>query len=485
MNKIKNFLLKNTNTRQTAVKNVFWLTAGQVGSRLFRALIIIYATRVLGAEGYGIFAYVLGLAGFFTIFADIGINQILTREVSKRPEEEKNYFATAFWIKIGLLVLTSALLIILAPHFSKIETAEALLPLAALLVIFDNLREFSSAYFRGKEKMELEALLITATNVAITIFGFIILTVWATPKTLTWTYVLSASTGSILGIIILRDKFAGIFKFFKQNLLRPILSSAWPISLMGVLGVFMLNTDIIMLGFFRTSAEIGYYSAGQKIVQVLYTIPSIFAAAMFPAFSRLVGAGEREKSRRAMEEGLSTVLMISLPMVVGGVVLGSGIVDFLYGQEFSPTIPAFQILIFSLIMAYPGALLGNYILAHDKQIKLAPYVAAASIGNVIFNFILIPLFGIIGAAVATLLSQLIYNGSAWRFAKKINNFKTLLHLKKIAPAALLMGLLSYALSAAGLHVLLTIAASALFYFGVLWVLKEKTLTELKSIVVSR
>lgn len=485
MNKIKNFLLKNTNTRQTAVKNVFWLTAGQVGSRLFRALIIIYATRVLGAEGYGIFAYVLGLAGFFTIFADIGINQILTREVSKRPEEEKSYFATAFWIKIGLLVLTSAFLIILAPHFSKIEAAKALLPLAALLVIFDNLREFSSAYFRGKEKMELEALLVTTTNVAITIFGFIILTVWATPKALTWTYVLSASTGSILGIIILRDKFAGIFKLFKQNLLRPILSSAWPIALIGALGAFMLNTDIVMLGIFREAVDVGLYSASQKIIQVLYTLPAILAASLFPIFSRFIGAGDNNKAREAMERGMSSIYLLVLPIVVGGIVLAKDVLGFLYGGEFLPATLAFQILILTTLILYPATLIGNYVFAYDKQKKVAPFVAMGSISNIVFNLALIPSLGIIGAAIATVGANMLYYGSVWRLAKKINNFYTLRHIKKMTLSAILMGALSYALNAAGLHVLLTIAISALFYFGILWILKEKTLTELKSIVVSR
>ena len=164
MQKIKDFLFQNTSARQTAIKNTFWLAAGQMGSRLFRAVIIIYAARVLGVAEYGVFAYVLGIAGFFTIFADMGINTVLTRETSRNPKEAPNYFATSLSIKVILLILTGVIVIFAAPYISNIEIAKNLILLAALLIIVDGLRDFSSAFFRGKEKMELEALLTITSN---------------------------------------------------------------------------------------------------------------------------------------------------------------------------------------------------------------------------------------------------------------------------------------------------------------------------------
>ena len=217
MGKIASFLFRNQSTRQTVAKNVFWLTAGQIGSRVFRAFIIIYAARVLGAAEYGVFSYVLGLAGFFTVFADIGVNAILTREAAKRPEEASYYFATTFWIKIILLIITAGLVIFVAPYFSKIEAARVLLPFVALLTIFDGLRELANAFFRAREKMELEALTTTATNVAITLLGFAILYLDQSAQSLAITYALSAGVGTFAGIIILRKQFAGVFMFFRKT----------------------------------------------------------------------------------------------------------------------------------------------------------------------------------------------------------------------------------------------------------------------------
>jgi len=74
MNKIKEFLFENKSMRQMVAKNTAWLAIGEMVSRLIRAGLIIYAARVLGTEGYGVFSYALSLAALFTIFSDIGLS---------------------------------------------------------------------------------------------------------------------------------------------------------------------------------------------------------------------------------------------------------------------------------------------------------------------------------------------------------------------------------------------------------------------------
>ena len=117
--KIKGLLFKNTGTSQTVLKNTFWLSFGQISGRLIRAAVIIYAARMLGVAEYGVFSYVLGLAGFFSVFSDIGVSSILTREAAKRPENRAQIFATTFWIKMALLLGTAAAIMLLRLHFPK------------------------------------------------------------------------------------------------------------------------------------------------------------------------------------------------------------------------------------------------------------------------------------------------------------------------------------------------------------------------------
>lgn len=477
MTKIKDLLFQNRNERQTIVKNVFWLSFSQIVSRLIRAVIIIYAARILGAAGYGIFSYVLGLAGFFTIFSDLGISALLTREASQKPEKKLYYFSTAFGIKVFLLLGTTALLIWVAPYFSKIEEATALIPFIALLVIFDGLREFCLSFFRAKEKMELEAFVAILTNVSITVFGFVVLYFSATTQALTFSYIASTGVGALTAIIILRGEFKKIINYFDRTLIKPLFNSAWPMTLSAVLGTFMLNTDVIMLGWWRTAAEIGYYSAGQRIIQVLYTLPGIIASAIFPAISRLVGQKDNRRVGLLMEKGVTSVLSIAIPLVVGGIILSQSIIELLYGKEYLPSAEAFRILLITPLLIFPGMLIGNLILAYDKQRKMSFYLFFAAFGNIVFNAILIPVWGIAGAAIATVVAQLINTGLSWRLVKRINNFYVLRSLKKIIASAIIMGIGSFILNKFGVNIVVNILISAAFYFGLLFLLKEKILEE--------
>ncbi len=464
------------------LKNAFWLSAGQIGSRFLRAFIIIYAARMLGAAEYGVFSYVLGIAGFFTIFSDIGLTAILTREVSQKPKQATNYFSTKFILKIALLLATAVLVIFVAPHFTSIAAAQALIPFAALLIIFDNVREFCAGFFRGKEKMELEALLIVVTNVAITVFGFIILYKYATAGTLTLAYILSASTGAIVGIFMLRKQFAKLFSAFRKTLVSPIVRSALPIALLAVVGAFMLNVDILMIGFYRTATDVGLYSASQKIVQILYMLPAILATTLYPVFSRLAGQRNKKGARYVVERGLTAVLLIAMPLAMGGIILAKPILYFLYGAEYVPATLVFQLLMLTPLLVFPGIIFNNFIIAHDRQKRLAPFAVGASIGNVVLNAILIPIWGIVGSAVASVVVNLIYNGGGFYLSKKLSNLTILSHIKKIATATVAMGLVTMFLSAFGVHVLVTICVSAIIYFGLLYLFKEQMLIEIKSVL---
>lgn len=477
--KLKKIIFNNSGTRQTVAKNFFWLIMSQIGTRLLRAFVIVYAARVLGAAEYGIFSYVIGLAGFFTVFADIGINTILTKEVAANPEKSHNLFATSFWIKITLLAFTALLIIFAAPHFSKMEGVGTLLYFAAFLTIFDGIREFSIAFFRAREKMELEALVTTVTNVAITIFGFVILYSMPTAKSLATVYAVSAGAGTALGIFILRDQFKNLIRDFRKELLSPILQLAWPIAIVSLAGIFMLNMDVIMLGALKAAEDVGLYSASQKIIQLLYTLPSILAISLFPTMSKFIGQNDSGKAREVMERGVTLSMLFAIPIVIGGFVLGSDIIKFLYGDGYLGTIPTFRILLLSVLLVFPGYHFTNYIMAYNKQKKVILLIIMSSLANIALNYILIPIYGTAGAAIATLGALFTIHGLSWRLAKKTNDFSVFPHLKKIIAAAALMGLFSLGFHWLGAHILISVAASAAVYFAVLLFLGENSIKEVK------
>ena len=151
--RIKSFLLENKTPQQTVAKNTAWLSISNFGGRLIKATIIIYAARVLGAAGYGVFSYATTLAGFFTLFVDPGINAVLIREGAKAtPEERRSLYSTTLLMKAVVIAVSVLIVITVAPFFSILPGAKVLLPFVALIIIFDSTRGFLSRSSMLKRK---------------------------------------------------------------------------------------------------------------------------------------------------------------------------------------------------------------------------------------------------------------------------------------------------------------------------------------------
>lgn len=480
--RLKELIFKNKTTRQTIVKNVFWKSIGLFGGRLIRAAITIYSARILGASEYGVFSYALGASSFFLIFADIGISAILSREVAKKPQEGEKYFATIFVIKTILLLLTTILLIAVAPFFIKIEKAASLMPFVALLTILDGFCGIAFSFFNGKEKMEFETAVLLAINISITIFGFIALYFSPTSLMLLKVYIAGSLIGFLMTIYFLKKEYFGIVKNFSRELINPVMKAAWPIAFGGLVGAFMTNVDILMMGWWRTAEEIGFYSAAQKIVGMLYIIGGLLASAVSPALFRLVHENDNERISAMITKIMAIILLLAIPLTVGGIILSKQIIELVFGGEYSNSTPIFIVLISSLLIIYPFSILNYIIFAYNKQSRMVGYAAAASLINIILNAALIPLYGAVGAAIATVFANFFNILFMWRFVKKMNDFTVLADLKKIIIAVIGMGFMAISLQYGGVTVIINIIISGAFYFILLRLLKEKNFNELLSLI---
>jgi len=477
-NKAKIFLFQNTTLKQTILKNTFWLSFGQITSRLIRAILVIYAARVLGAAGYGAFSYILSLAGLFTIFSDIGLTALITREISKKPELRNQYFSTAFFIKLVFMAFSTLLILFAAPAMASIKEVIPLFPIIAILFAFDSMRDFTFGLTRSLEKMEIEAGVNIFTNLSILILGGAALLIAPDTKTLLISYTIGSGLGLSASLWYLKEYFLKVWQFFNQKLVKKFITEAWPLGLWSVFGGIMINTDILMLGWLRTAEEVGFYSAAQRPVLLFYILPGLIAVSLFPAFSRLANV-DNDKFRSIFEKSIGAVFIIALPLVVGGWILAPEVVALIFGDQYSSSVSAFKILLLTTLLVFPGTLIGNAIFAYNRQKILVAYLGMGAIGNVFFNYFLIIRYGIVGSAIATVLSQTITNGLNWRKMKSINNFKTLSQLPKIIVATILMGGITFGLKLIGLHILINFAISAPIYFLILYFIKEPLIMSLK------
>ena len=400
------------------VRNTAWLSGGELIARLTRAVLVIIAARILGAVEWGTLSYALSLAALFTVIADIGISSVLTRELVKHPDQQSAYLSTSFFIKLTLATAAALIIIFIAPYFSQIALSPIILLLAGLLVISDNLALFNNALIRSLEKMHLEAAGKIVTQTTILAVGLFVLWYSASAENLALAYLIGSITGATLIAWLLRHWLKKLFVGFNKHLAKKILNASWPFALMGMVGGIMLNTDIVMLGWFRSAADIGYYSISQRGILLLYAIPTLITTATFPSLARLAKTN-KEDFTKVLSKSLQLIFLLALPITIFGIIASPKLIDLIFGPEYLAATTTLRLLLLTIPISYPAILIGNALFAHEKQKEFLKYSAISAGSNVIFNLMLIPTFGIEGAAVATIITQVLSNSFIWIKLKKL------------------------------------------------------------------
>lgn len=476
--KIKNFLFVNSSTKQTILKNSFWYAFGTAVTKVTRAVIIIYVARIIGAEEYGIFTYALSLVGIFMFFSDLGLTSILIRELSKGGEGKKSFLSTTTVVKIFFLTSTIILAGVFGPLISKFAESGHLIIFIAIFVALENIRGFFFAIARAENKVEKEAGLSIAAELISVALILILFLKNPSVKSLVDAFIFGNIIGLILTLGFLHKNFKGLTKNFNKNLVKPIIRSSWPFAVMGVFGIFMTNIDSVMLGFWNTPAVLGIYAAAQKPISLLYVLPAFLSVSLFPLFSRLISDAANH-TRGVIEKSYRVSMSLALPLVVCGIILAGPLISVTFGPEYSPAVLTFQILLLTLITAFPGAIFSDVLVANDSQKKIIKSSALGALANVGLNLILIPKYGIVGSAISTLFAQIVLNGILYAETHKLYKLNLFKGLNKVTFASIVIGLISYGLKLYSLPLLLIVPICVIIYLLLLSLTKDELILDLR------
>lgn len=425
MYKIKDFLFKNRTVRQTVLKNIFWQTIAQVGGRIIRAFIIVYAARVLTVEHYGVFSYAANFVALFTVIADLSIEPILTREMAKKVDDKEKILSAALYIKGFLSFITLLAILFIAPKIATIEASKLLMPFLGLSIILESLRQFCFAITKAMERMQIEAIVLISSNLVVLVLGFLSFKYFGTSLALSIAYM----SGSLIGFVAIAWYLR---KILKNSIRRPdigiinrLIKDAIPISLLSITGTILMSADIAMLGWLTSEVEVGYYSAATKLIALLITIPTLLVIVLFPIFSRRV---EQNESFSIAEKAIAIVNLIGIPITIGGILLADSIIRLIYGFEYLPAVTVFRILLIGIMFMYPSTVISYIILAHNAQARILKYFAIAACSNIILSYFFIMRWGGAGAAFITVSGNVIIAIGYYFTLQKIDSFRIFSYL---------------------------------------------------------
>ena len=384
------------------ITNFFFLSAAEGIGNVFFLVSLIWLARVAGSEALGQVTFARAIIQYLLLFVNAGLELYAIREGSRRPSHITNLINTFISLRLILVLLGFVLLTaILALAPLTAGTKQVLLLFGGMMIATGLLLEWP---FQAVEKMHFSAVgRILAEAVSLVVVIFFI----RCAGDVFWVPLgRFAGTGMQLALLLLicLRMFGKIRLEWQPAKWSGILKESLPMAAGFIMVQVYSYTDNILLGFIRSEEEVGFYSAAYKIVMAVVLVGVVYHRVVYPSLSRLFHASS-EKMDILVVKSLKLMVIVGLPIVAGFWLFASDLIRLLYKEGFDPSIPIFQILMLKVPLMWVNGLIANAALASNQEKRYLFSVGIGAGTNFTLNLVLIPLLGMKGAAVATILSE--------------------------------------------------------------------------------
>lgn len=393
-------------TIQRIAKNTTVLFIATVIGYILGFFTTLYTARYLGAEGFGIISLALSLTSIFGVLTDLGLNNLIVREVARDKSLTNKYVSNTLSIKILFSFLTFALLILTTELMGYTWKVNIIIYLIALNVIFVAFSAIFNAIFQSYEKMEYQAvgnilnavlmfagvLIVIHFNFDILAFGFV--------------YFISGLAFLVFNILIYSWKFALPKMDIDWSFWRPTIKESLPFAVTGIFTMIYFWIDSVILSLMMGNEVVGWYNASYRLILIFAALYSVYMISIFPVLSGLYKTSQKS-IKIAYERSFKYMLVLNVPIVIFITFLANKIILCIYGAGYIPSIIVLQVLIWAIIFMFINTLSLNLLGSVNKQVIVAKIVALGSIFNIVLNVILIPYFSYIGSSAATVATELV------------------------------------------------------------------------------
>ena len=382
------------------------LIGAELSSKAIRVFLVVFSARLLGVENYGIFSFAMAFTILFLIVADMGIHQLLVREVARKPEMLKKYLSNALFIKLLLIVLNLTLIFFAINLTNKPKGVIITVIIIAVSQIFNSFGELFKSIFQAFQRMKYDATSTLLHSFFDSFLGLGILFLGGGYQALAWMYLVASLLNLIYCLVITVKKFTPLSLDIDIPLIKFILSEGLPFGIMYFFAMMYTYIDSVMLSLMTNDEVVGWYSAAYRLVFTMLFIPMGMMKAVFPVLSKYYKES-MEKFTRLFEKTFKILFFIGFSLACIITLLSDKIILLLYGDKYINASGALQILVWSTALIFITTVMTHATRASDRQRFTAKMVGIGAFFNLALNFILIPKYSYIGAASATLATELL------------------------------------------------------------------------------
>ena len=389
------------------IKNTSWLLGGQIAQMVISLFIGMISARYLGPSNYGIINYTASFSAFFTPLCTLGFNGIIVKELVSNKEKQGEIIGTVLFFRFisSLLSMISIILIVkvLNPNDHVIFTVSILQSLSLIFNICDTI----DYWFQSRLESKYPSIMRIIAYVVVAIYKIAILILG---KSVEW-----FAFSNTLDVIVLAILLFYVYKInngpkISVSFIRGkcMLQVSYNFIISGLMVACYGQMDKIMLGKMLSVTSVGYYSTALYICQLWTFVLSAIINSANPLIFEAKDTDEKLYKKRIIQL-YTAIIWISFFVSIVFCIFAKPIILLLYGKKYLKAIVPFRIITWYTAFSYLGVARNSWLVC-EKKVKYEKYFAAiGAVSNFLLNIIFIKLFGINGAAIATLLTQIITN----------------------------------------------------------------------------
>lgn len=377
----------------------------QVLSMLLPLITIPYISRILGAEGIGIYSYTYAIVNYFVLFAKMGIHLYGNRTIaSVRGDKEK--LSQTFWDLFLLHILFSVIsLLSYAIYISIAISKYKMISIIQGIYIISQLIDISWFYF-GLEKFKLTV----SRNILVKALTLVFIFLFVRCEEDTWKYVAILSTGSVFGESITWLSIRR-YVFFRKPNWKEIKQHIWPMIFFFVPSITVslyTQMDKIFIAYFSSTEQVGYYENAEKITRLVVGVICALGTISFPHITNLLAKGEEARCKEFLKKSIKFVIWISIALAFGIAGVAGEFVPIFFGTYFSASIPILSVLTICIpFQAIAEIIRSQFLLPNHKDRAYMISIFCGAVTNIILNLIFIPRYGALGAVVGTVAAEML------------------------------------------------------------------------------
>lgn len=386
------------------VKNTGWMIGCKVIQMLISFVVGVLTARYLGPSNYGLIGYASAYIAFFASFCTLGINSIIIKDFVDDPEGQGTAIGSTMILRIISSILSALTIIGIVAIVDGNEPQTILIVALCTIAVPFHIFDTFNYWFQSRYQSKIPSIATLIAYIITAVYKVVLL---ITGKDVRW-FALATSVDYICIAVVLwiaYKKYKGPKLKFSKDKSRRLLKNAWHFILSGMMVAIYGQTDKLMLKQMLDESSVGYYSVATTICSMWVFVLAAIIDSIYPTILQLNRKDEQgfnKKNRQLYAIVFYLSLFVSLCFTLGGDL----VLQVLYGSAYAPAGAPLKVITWYTAFSYLGVARNAWIVSKGKQKYLKYIYLTAAILNVGLNFLMIPLWGASGAALASLITQI-------------------------------------------------------------------------------